>query len=433
MSRGLARWLLAAIVLSSASLSAPLGEVIASPSFDVDEATEAYLTRLTPEEKERSDDYFEGLYWLQLWNFLCTLGAAWLLLETRLSARLRDLTGSLTRHRPVQTGLYVILYVLVTGILLLPMEAYEGFFRERRYGLASLTFGAWLRDHLVALGVTAVALASLLVPFYGILRRAPRTWWAWGAGLGVVFLVLMLLIGPLYIEPIFNVYTPIEDERIREPILSIARAYGFQVENIYKYDASSQTTRINASVGGILGTLRIRLNDNMLDRCTSAEIKAALAHEIGHVVMHHVYRAVIHLGIALAAGLALVRWTFDRICRRWGDRWAVKGTGDIAGLPLLAALLAAFVFFMTPLLNTYIRVNEAEADLFALSASGEPEGLAEIALKLGEYRKLDPGPLEEWIFFDHPSGQSRIRMAMTWKAEHPSTMPPSRMRRLVPD
>lgn len=102
--------------------------------------------------------------------------------------------------------------------------------------------------------------------------------------------------------------------------------------------------------------------------------------------------------------------------RAWGERWGIGGIADVAALPVLAALLSVFFFVATPVVNTYIRTNEAEADLFGLNAAGEPEGFAEVALKLAEYRKLDPGPIEEWIFFDHPSGRARIEMAMTWKA-----------------
>jgi STE24 endopeptidase len=120
----------------------------------------------------------------------------------------------------------------------------------------------------------------------------------------------------------------------------------------------------------------------------------------------------------LAGGFAFVHWGFGRALARWGGRWRVRGIGDVAGLPLLGALLSVYMFVMTPVLNSIIRVNEAEADLFGLNAAREPEGFAEVALKLGEYRKLEPGPIEEWIFFDHPSGRSRIRMAMRWKAEH---------------
>jgi len=101
-----------------------------------------------------------------------------------------------------------------------------------------------------------------------------------------------------------------------------------------------------------------------------------------------------------------------------GGAWGVRGLSDPAGLPLLAALLSVFFFFATPVTNSLIRVNEAEADLYGLNAAGQPDGFAEVALKLGEYRKLDPGPIEEFVFYDHPSGRQRIAMAMRWKAEH---------------
>jgi STE24 endopeptidase len=95
----------------------------------------------------------------------------------------------------------------------------------------------------------------------------------------------------------------------------------------------------------------------------------------------------------------------------------VSGIGDLAGLPVLMLLLGVYFFVMTPVLNSGTRIAEAEADLFGLNATRQPDGAAEIALKLGEYRKLEPGPLEEMIFFDHPSGHSRIEMAMRFKAE----------------
>jgi STE24 endopeptidase len=135
-------------------------------------------------------------------------------------------------------------------------------------------------------------------------------------------------------------------------------------------------------------------------------------------VLNHAYEGVLFFGVILLLGFAFLRWSFGFSQRRWGARWGIAGIDDEAALPLLAALLSIFFFFMTPLLNTFVRANEAEADIFGLNAAREPEGFAEVSLKLSEYRKLDPGPLEEWIFFDHPSGRARIRMAMAWKTEH---------------
>jgi STE24 endopeptidase len=386
--------------------------------FDVVAATRAYLDRLSPEEKASSDAYFEGGYWLQLWGLLYTLGVSWLFLGTGLSARLRDIAVRLGRWKPLQTILYIVLYLPIATVLFFPLTVYQGFFREHKYGLATQTFGPWFTEQMIGLVVSAVFLSVLLVPLYGVFRRAPKTWWAWGALVAVVFMIFGILIAPVYVDPLFNTYVPLEDPDVREPILSMARASSIDADRVYQFDASRQTNRISANVSGFAGTMAIRLNDNLLDRCSQAEIEAVMGHEIGHYALNHIYESIVFLGVVLVLGFLFVRWSFDRVVARWGAHWRVSGIGDLAGLPLLSALMAIFFFIGTPFLNTYIRVNEAEADLYGLHSAGQPEGFAEVALKLGEYRKLDPGPLEEWIFFDHPSGRARIEMAMRWKAEH---------------
>lgn len=391
----------------------------ASQAFDPEEATRAYLDRLTPEEKARSDAYFEGGYWLQLWGLLYGLGVAWLFLGTGLSARMRDLAERITRRGPLRTALYALQYLLAAAVLGFPLTVYTGFLREHQYDLATQGLGGWFRDWAVGLLVSLVLMSVVFLPvLYGVIRKAPRTWWVWGTGVAVIFLSLGILIAPVYIDPLFNKYEPLADPEVREPILSLARANGVPAEEVWEFDASRQTTRISANVSGFAGTMRVRLNDNLLERCTQPEILAVMGHELGHYVLNHIYELIVYLGLVLAGGFAFVHWGFGRALARWGGRWRVRGVGDVAGLPLLGALLAVYMFLMTPVLNTIIRVNEAEADLFGLNAAREPEGFAEVALKLGEYRKLEPGPIEEWIFFDHPSGRSRIAMAMRWKAEH---------------
>ncbi|MEE8277633.1 MAG: M48 family metallopeptidase [Thermoanaerobaculia bacterium] len=402
----------------AAELEVAAGAETAAQSFDPQAATETYLDRLTPEEKDRSDNYFEGGYWLQLWGFLYGLGIAWLFLGTGLTVRMRDLAGRISRRRPLRTMLYTCQYLILATVLYFPLTVYRDFIREHQYGLATQTFGPWFREQLIDLGLSLVLFSILLVPLYGVFRRAPKTWWLWGSIVSVAFLIFAVLIAPVTIDPLFNTYVPLEDENVREPILSIARANGIEVDRVYQYDASRQTTRISANVSGFLGTMRIRLNDNLLDRCSLTEIKAVMGHEIGHYVLNHVYESIPFFAVVIVVGFAFIRWSFDRVLARWGGKWGVKGLGDVAGLPLLAALFSVYFFVLTPFLNTYIRSNEAEADLFGLNAAAEPDGVAEVALKLSEYRKLDPGPLEEWILYDHPSGRSRISMAMHWKAEH---------------
>ena len=401
---------------SGQETATPHQAAVSGPSLDVETATRAYLDRPTPEQKARSDAYFEGGYWLQLWGFLYGLGVAWVFLGTRLSQSMRALAERLTRRKSVQTWLYGAQYLVAATILVFPLTVYQGFFREHQYGLATQTFPQWMRDQLVGLAVSLVLVPLLLVVLYGVFRRAPRTWWLWGSGVALLFLVFVILISPVYIDPLFNKYEPLADVRVKDEILRLARASGIETRDVYQFDASRQTTRVSANVSGFLGTMRIRLNDNLLKRCPLPEIKAVMAHEIGHYVLNHVYETIVFFAIVLVGGFAFVRGSFEWALRRWGARWSIAGIGDVAGFPLLAALLSVYFFLLTPVLNSYIRVSEAEADLYGLQAAREPDGFAEVALKLGEYRKLEPSPFEEWFFFDHPSGRSRIRMAMEWKA-----------------
>ena len=399
------------------------------PRFDVAAATAAYLAKIPPDKKARSDAYFEGGYWLLLWDFLWSSAALLLVLRLGWSAAMRAraerLAGRLwEKLRWLSTVFYWAQFFSVITVLQFPLAVYEGYFREHKYGLATQTFGPWLGDQAKAFGVNLVMLGILLTLLYAVLRRL-RNWWLWGSLVSVLFLAFGALIAPVYIFPLFNTFTKLEDQSIRGPILSLARANGIEVDDVFVMDASRQTTRVSANVSGVLGTTRITLNDNLLKRCGLPEIEAVMGHEMGHYVLHHNYKGIVFLGLLIVLGFGFVRVSFDGAVRRYGSTWGVNGIGDLAGLPVLMLLLGVYFFVMTPVQNSGVRMEEAEADLFGLNAARQPDGAAEIALKLGEYRKLDPGPLEEMIFFDHPSGRSRIEMAMRFKAEAPGGSHPA--------
>jgi STE24 endopeptidase len=227
---------------------------------------------------------------------------------------------------------------------------------------------------------------------------------------------LVVFIAPVFIEPLFNTYKPLTKPEIRDPILAMARANEIPVKQVFEVDASRQTTRVSANVSGLLGTTRIALNDNLLKQCTLPEIREVMAHEMGHYVLNHGAKLLTYFGIFVLIGFALTRALFDAAVRRWGESWSVRGIADPAGLPLLVFIFSTLLFLATPFINTVVRVTEREADAFGINTSRDPDAMARVALKLGTYRKLDPSPLEEFIFFDHPSGRARIRMAMDWKA-----------------
>jgi len=417
---------------SSAQTVLPLANAApqAQP-FDVNPAVNAYLAKMPPAQRARSDAYFEGGYWLILWDFLLTIFIMGLLLRFRWSVRMRNLAERITRFRPLQTALYWIQFVIVASLLNFPLTVYEGYFREHKYGLLNQTFGPWMRDQLVGLAVGVILGAILIVPLFGLVRRLGTSWWVWGATLALLFLALVSLIAPVYIAPLFNQYKKLEDPRIKDPILSMARANGIPATDVYEFDASKQSNRVSANVSGFGNTLRISLNDNLLNRCTLTEIETTMGHEMGHYVLNHAYKGLVMIGVVIVIGFAFLHGGTNYALARWGTQWDIRGITDVAVLPLALMVFSLYFFCMTPVTNTITRTMEYEADMYGLNAARQPDGEANVDLMLGEYRKLDPGRLEEFIFFDHPSGRTRITAAMRWKAEHRETASPDELARPV--
>jgi STE24 endopeptidase len=393
-------------------------EARTSLHFDAAAATNAYLAQIPADKTARSDAYFEGGYWMILWDFLYGAVVALLMLNLRWSARMRDWAERVTRFKPVQTFVYWLQYLVLASILGFPLTVYEDYLREHKYGLATQTFGPWMGDQMKGLGVNLVLGGVLMTLLIGIVRRLPRTWWIWGAVVTILFSTFTVLIAPVYIIPIFNKVTRLDDPKIVDPILSLARANGIPAKNVYTMDASRQTTRMSANVSGFANTMRITLNDNLLRRGSPEEIQAVMGHEMGHYVLNHIYKGIMFLLIVTVLAFAYLRWGLEWSLRRWGEKWQIRDIGDTAILPLVVLLVSLLGFVITPVMNTFTRTQEYEADMYGLNTSRQPDGFAQAAIHLAEYRKMSPGPLEEWVFFDHPSGRSRIYAAMRWKAEN---------------
>jgi STE24 endopeptidase len=389
-----------------------------SAQFNADAATEAYMAMIPPAATARSDAYFEGGYWLILWDFLYSSAVCLLLLNLRWSARMRNLAERISRYKQVQTFIYWLQFALVTYVLGFPLEVYEGFAREHKYGLATQTFGPWMGDEGKALLINMVLGGFAAVLLFAIVRRLKKTWWIWGSIAAFALAVVGVAIGPVYLQPIFNKVTRLNDPKITAPILSMAHANGIPANDVYQIDASRQTTRMSANVSGFANTMRITLNDNLLRRGSPEEIQSVMGHEMGHYVMNHIPKFLFFLLVVIVISFAYLYWGLDWALQRWGARWEIRDVGDPAVLPL-AALLSGILFFaLTPVMNTVTRVQEKEADMFGLNASRQPDGFAQAAIHLSEYRKMRPGRMEEWIFFDHPSGYDRIHSAMVWKGQN---------------
>ena len=387
---------------------------------DAEAATRAYLDRLPADVVARSNAYFEGGYWLQLWNWLAGLAVALLLLATKPSTALRDWAERRLKWAPLRDAAYGAAYSAAGWLLALPLTVYQGFVREHAYGMATQSFGAWFGEQLTGLAVGVLAGALVVAALYAVLRRAGAQWWLWGTGVTMAFVSLSVVVAPVWIEPLFNTYRPVPDGPVKTAVLAMAHANGVPVDNVYVFDASRQTTRVSANVSGLFGTAAIRLNDNLLDRSSEAEIRAVMAHEIGHYAMNHIPKTLVMMAGVVMVGFLVSQWAMRRLLQRHSARWRLRpglGVADVASLPLLVAVFSTYLLLATPVLNTITRTQETEADLFGLNLAREPHGEAEVLLKLTEYRKPEAGAVEEFVFFTHPSTRNRIFHAMRWREQ----------------
>jgi STE24 endopeptidase len=402
--------------ISQTQTNAVSGATYMQLQFDSQAATTEYLNTISPEQKEKSDAYFEGGYWITIWNLVLEIAIA-LIFLFGLSQWIMK-TASKVKKTGIQKLIYILLYMVLTFLIAFPFTVYTDFFREHQYGLSNMGFSAWLSEELLGFLITLVTVGSLILVVYWIIRKMPERWWIFGSGVVILFMIIGMLISPVFISPLFNKYKPLDEGPVKEAILSLARANGVPADNVYQFDASKQSTRISANVSGMGSTIRISLNDNLLNKCSIEEIKAVMAHELGHYVLNHVYKLLINIGLVIIIGFAIINWLMKKTIGRLGNRLDIAGISDIKSLPLLMVFFSLYMFLTAPVLNTIVRTTESEADIFGLNAAREPDGFASVAMKLSEYRKISPGKLEEILLFDHPSGKTRVLMSMEWKAEN---------------
>jgi STE24 endopeptidase len=396
---------------------APDTAVVKTQNFDPFVASQKYLDTLSPEKKKSSDAYFEGGYWLILWGLVAEIIVALIFLSFGLSQWVKKIAIKV-RNRNLQNLVYALFYLLFSFLITFPLEIYQGFFREHQYKLSNLSLTDWLDEEMITLGLTLFIGSILIMLIYIAIRKVRQKWWIWGSVIVVGFMLIGQFIYPIYIAPLFNSYKPLTDEKIKNEILSMARSNGVHADEVYQFDASKQNTKISANVSGFGSTIRISLNDNLLNKCTKPEIKAVMGHELGHYVMNHIYTSLVYFGVLVFLAFFLVNLLFNKIWQKWGSKWKIADLSDISGLPLFIVLFALMVTLATPISNNITRVMEIEADYFGLNVAREPDGFASVAMKLSEYRKISPGRWEEIIFYDHPSGKTRVFNAMKWKSEN---------------
>tara|TARA_R110002051_G_scaffold73719_6_gene134011 strand:- start:1053 stop:2276 length:1224 start_codon:yes stop_codon:yes gene_type:complete len=387
--------------------------------FDPATATAQWMATLSPEETARAVAYTQGGHWLLLWGLIVSIAVAWIIIRTGWLSSIRDRLER-RKPRPKLVSLVVgVVYLLMSFVLTLPWSIYQNWWREKAYGLTEQPLTGWLTEALMGTGIATVFGGVLIVALYFLIRRTGRAWWVWGGGLAGMAVIFMLLVAPIFIEPLFNTYTPAPDGPVREAVVELAHKTGTPDDKIFIYDGSKQSDRYTANVSGLFGSARVAMSDVMFNKGADlSEVRGVVGHEMGHYVhMHSLWLTGVMVILAMISFFLADR--LYPLARRLLGAGRVGDIADPAGLPVLAAVLAVVGLLATPVTNTLIRTIEEDADHFSLVQANEPDGLAKALIKTAEYRAPSPSALEEFLFYDHPSVENRVRRAMEWKAAHP--------------
>ncbi|GGL23117.1 M48 family metalloprotease [Caulobacter rhizosphaerae] len=387
--------------------------------FDPAAATAAYLAQLPPEAHAKATAYTQGGHWLLLWGFVVSALVSVLIVRWGVLVVLRRRLER-RKARPVLVSLVVgVVYLLVDSVLSLPWSIYADWWRQKQYGLTSQAFAGWLGEQAISTAIGAVLFGLFLTALYALIRKAPRSWWLWSGGLTAVFITVMMVLAPIYIEPIFNRYTPAPAGPVRDQVVAMARANGIPADKIFVYDGSKQSNAYTANVSGLFGSARVAMSDTMFKQGADlAEVRGVVGHEMGHYAHHHALWIAGVMSLLAIVAFFLVDRLFAPVAALMSAE-TVRGLADPAGLPVLAVILGLLGLLGQPVTNSLIRIAESDADHYSLVHFNEPDGLSKALVKTIEYRAATPGRLEEILFYDHPAVGNRIRRAMDWKAAHP--------------
>jgi STE24 endopeptidase len=310
--------------------------------------------------------------------------------------------------------IYLLLFGIITQVVSLPFDFLRGFWLEHRYALSNQSLGAWVKDQLKGLAVGGT-LGLLAVEFlYAAIRRWPERWWLVCAIVFIGFFVLLANLAPVLIFPIFFKVKPLENPSLTERLLELSRRAGTRVKGVFEWKLSEKSKKANAALMGLGNTRRIILSDTLLERFQDEEVEAVLAHELGHHVHHDIFKSIAIQGGALFVGFYLIHRALDWFAPHFG----YHGAADFANLPLLALVTTALSLVLLPVVNSYSRAMERQADAYALRAFCSPGPFITSMEKLADLNLAErqPNPWIEFIFHSHPSIQKRIAFAQKFVA-----------------
>jgi STE24 endopeptidase len=358
--------------------------------------------------------------WLWVIEQLWALAVPAFLLFSGLSARLRDASRKVGRVWFFTIGVYGLLFSMIVFILDLPLAYYHGYVRAHAYGLSNQSLERWSGNALKGLAIEMTGVFLFLWVPYLLIARSPRRWWLYTTILSVPFSFFVLLIAPIWIDPLFNDFGPMKNAGLERKILALADRVGISESHIFEVNKSVDSKALNAYVKGFLDTQRIVLYDTLLAQLDEKEVLAVMGHEMGHYALGHIPRSILLASLVILLSLLLVDRVGRRLIDRFSGRLGFERLSDVASLPLLLLLMQVCVLLFSPVVLAYSRAQEHEADRFALELTRTNHSAAQAFAKLQQENLGVPwhSPLEKIFRATHPSIGERIEFCNRY---HPWT------------
>jgi STE24 endopeptidase len=388
-------------------------------AFDPRAATARYIDSLGPAALQKAHDYTVGGHWLLLWELLVAAAVTLLIVRWGVLDRLDHRLGE--RRRNLRAFAVSAIFLLISAILTLPWTIYESWWREKGYGRTSQPLGDFLGQLALSTVISAAVMALFLMGVYWLIRRTGKGWWLWSGGLAAIALAIVMLLAPVVFEPLFNKYEPVPPGQVRDAVVNMAGRAGIPPNKIYMYNGSRQSNNFTANAGGIGSTARVAISDVAFKNASLDEVRAVTGHEIGHYVLKHTWWGVLFYSLAAIILFWLADLLFPRFARAFGS---TASLGEPRGVPVLLFMVSLFGLVTLPIFNTFSRTLESQADLYSMRTENRPDALSTALVKTAEYRYPRPSPVEEFIFYNHPSVERRVLTAMEWKAAHPEPPAP---------
>lgn len=388
-------------------------------AFDVNAATARYIDSLGPATLQKAHNYTLGKEWLLLWSLLVGAIVTWIIIRSGILDWLQLRIAE--RRRNFRAFVVSLVFLLVSTILSLPFDIYASWWREKSYGRTSQPLGDYLFQSSLQSLISSLLAAVFAMGVYWLMRRTGKRWWLWSGGLTAIALAFFMLIAPVLIEPLFNRYEPVPPGKVRDAVVEMAGRAGIPASKVYMFNGSRQSNNFTANAGGVGNTARVAISDVALKNASLDEVRAVTGHEIGHYVLKHSWWGILFFSVLAMVFLWLAHRLYRPFARAFGTDAPIS---DPRGIPVLAFLISFLGLLALPLINSFSRTLETQADQYSLRTENRPDALSTSLVKTAEYRYPRPNRLEEIIFYDHPSVERRVRMAMEWKARHPQPPTP---------